>query len=191
MGLFINNKKVQRRLCVEPFANPADALQYAISFEEGLRRHTTVLARGVKVSVDGMGEVDRLLCSGYDGQVFNLHERIDQISGWDKPESKGVFRGKRQTRKSWVWCSCHLANGDKYPETSIWTLQAMDMLKNCHSCFHIERNRSLDKPTFLSRKQLPTESLQQFWRLNWFGSKMRNERYYANVGTRCNHSEYK
>ena len=51
---------------------------------------------------------------------------------------------------------------DKYPGTSIWTLQAMDMLNNCHSCFHIERNRTLDRHNFLSRKQLPTESLQQF-----------------------------
>ena len=52
---------------------------------------------------------------------------------------------------------------DKYTETSIWTLQATDMLNNCHSCFHIERNRTLDRHNFLSRKQLPTESLQQFW----------------------------
>ena len=52
---------------------------------------------------------------------------------------------------------------DKYPEMSIWTLQATDMLNNCYSCFHIERNRTLDRLNFLSRKQLPTESLQQFW----------------------------
>ena len=52
---------------------------------------------------------------------------------------------------------------DKYPETSIWTLQATGMLINCNSCFHIERNRTLDRHNFLSRKQLPTESLQQFW----------------------------
>ena len=52
---------------------------------------------------------------------------------------------------------------DKYPETSIWTLKATDMLNNCHSCFHLERNRTLDRHIFLSRKQLSTESLQQFW----------------------------
>ena len=52
---------------------------------------------------------------------------------------------------------------DKYPETSIWTLQAMDTLNICHSCFRIERNRTLDRHNFLSRKQLPTKSLQQFW----------------------------
>ena len=52
---------------------------------------------------------------------------------------------------------------DKYPETSIWTLQATDMLNNCQSCFHKERNRTLDRHNFLSRKQLPTESLQQIW----------------------------
>ena len=52
---------------------------------------------------------------------------------------------------------------EKYPETSKWTLQAMDMLNNCHNCFHIERNLTLDRHNFLSRKQLPTESLQQIW----------------------------
>ena len=52
---------------------------------------------------------------------------------------------------------------DKDPETSIWTLYATDLLNNCQSCFHIERNRTLYRNNFLSRKYLPTESLQQFW----------------------------
>ena len=53
---------------------------------------------------------------------------------------------------------------DEYAETSIWSLQATQMLENCESCFRIERNRTLDRyHHFLSRKQLPTESFQQFW----------------------------
>ena len=51
---------------------------------------------------------------------------------------------------------------DKYRETSIWTLQATDRLNKCHSCFHIEINRTSDRHNFLSSKQLPTESSQQF-----------------------------
>ena len=52
---------------------------------------------------------------------------------------------------------------DKYPETSIWSLQAIQMLQNCESFFRIQRNRTLDRHHFLSRKQFPTDSLQQFW----------------------------
>ena len=52
---------------------------------------------------------------------------------------------------------------DKYPDSSISPLQAMDMLNNCQSCFHIERNRTLVRHNFLTKKQLPTESWQQFW----------------------------
>ena len=50
----------------------------------------------------------------------------------------------------------------EYLEISKWTLQAKDMLNNCQSCFHIERNRTLDRHNFISRKQWPTESLQHF-----------------------------
>ena len=32
---------------------------------------------------------------------------------------------------------------DEDPEISIWTKQATDMLNNCQSCFHIEKNRRL------------------------------------------------
>ena len=40
--LKMNNKKVQERLCVEPFANPQDALHYAISYEEGMKRQKSM-----------------------------------------------------------------------------------------------------------------------------------------------------
>ena len=61
---------------------------------------------------------------------------------------------------------------DKYPELSVWTLQTGDMLQRCENCFHIARNRTLDRHKFLSRKQQANESLQQFWHaLNGLASK--------------------
>ena len=38
----MNNKKVQEKLCVEPFDDPQDALKYAISYEEGVKRQKTM-----------------------------------------------------------------------------------------------------------------------------------------------------
>ena len=32
------NKQVQEKICIEPKDNPADALQFAIAFENGLKR---------------------------------------------------------------------------------------------------------------------------------------------------------
>ena len=40
--LNMNNKKVQERLCVKPFANPQDALQYAMSYGEGMKRQKSM-----------------------------------------------------------------------------------------------------------------------------------------------------
>ena len=61
---------------------------------------------------------------------------------------------------------------DKYPELSVWTLQTREMLQRCENCFHIARNRTLDRHKFLSRKQQANESLQQFWHaLNGLASK--------------------
>ena len=40
--LNMNNKKVQEKLCVEPFDDPQDALKYAISYEEGVKRQKTM-----------------------------------------------------------------------------------------------------------------------------------------------------
>ena len=37
-NLNTHNKKVQERLCVDLFANPLDALQYAVSYEEEVKR---------------------------------------------------------------------------------------------------------------------------------------------------------
>ena len=35
------NKQVQEKFCTEPKDNPAEALQFAIAFEDGLRRQKT------------------------------------------------------------------------------------------------------------------------------------------------------
>ena len=39
--LNMTNKKVQEKLCTEPKDNPTEALQFAIAFEDGLRRQKT------------------------------------------------------------------------------------------------------------------------------------------------------
>ena len=39
--LNMGNKKVQENLCTEPKNNPAEALQFAIAFEDGLKRQRT------------------------------------------------------------------------------------------------------------------------------------------------------
>ena len=61
---------------------------------------------------------------------------------------------------------------DKYPEVSVWTIRAQEMIDRCANSFHVARNRTLDRHKFLSRKQQPDESLQQFWHsLNGIASR--------------------
>ena len=50
---------------------------------------------------------------------------------------------------------------DKHPDLSVWTLEVRDMIEKCRNCFHVARNRTLDRHKFLSGKQLSNESLQQ------------------------------
>ena len=40
--LNMSNKQVQEKRCTEPKDNPADALQFAIAFEDGLKRQRTM-----------------------------------------------------------------------------------------------------------------------------------------------------
>ena len=52
--LNMNNKKVQEKLSVEPNDNPQDAIQYAISYEEGIKRQKSMgvgVAESSKVAV--------------------------------------------------------------------------------------------------------------------------------------------
>ena len=50
---------------------------------------------------------------------------------------------------------------DKHPDLSVWTLEVRDMIEKCRNCFHVARNRTLDRHKFLSGKQQSNESLQQ------------------------------
>ena len=39
------------------------------------------------------------------------------------------------------------------------------MARNCTECFQVQRNRTLDRHTFFSRKQKPNETLHQFCKI--------------------------
>ena len=54
---------------------------------------------------------------------------------------------------------------DKFPHINILTIQLQDMAQHCTESFQIRRNRTLDRHTFLSRKQKPNETLHQFWNI--------------------------
>ena len=61
---------------------------------------------------------------------------------------------------------------DKFPTTTIATINLTDLLKNCKECFEKPKNETLDRFKFLSRKQKEGESLKQFWNeLNGLASK--------------------
>ena len=52
---------------------------------------------------------------------------------------------------------------DKFPRINILLIELRELMQNCTECFQIQRNRTLDRHTFLSRKQKPAETLNQFW----------------------------
>ena len=52
---------------------------------------------------------------------------------------------------------------DKYPNAKIAEISLEDLLNNCKDTFDTNRNLTLDRFRFLSRKQMQTESLEQFW----------------------------
>ena len=54
---------------------------------------------------------------------------------------------------------------DKFPQINILTIQLQDIAQNCEECFQVRRNRTLDRHTFLPRKQKPNETLHQFWNI--------------------------
>ena len=61
---------------------------------------------------------------------------------------------------------------DKVPKRNILLNQLNMLLQNCNECFQMRRNRTLDRHTFLSRKQKPSETLHQFWNvLNGLAAK--------------------
>ena len=52
---------------------------------------------------------------------------------------------------------------DKYPSAKIAEITLEALLKNCKDTFDTKRNRTLDRFRFLSRKQMASETLEQFW----------------------------
>ena len=52
---------------------------------------------------------------------------------------------------------------DKFPTINILLFELRELMQHCNECFQIRRNRTLDRHVFLSRKQNPSESLNQFW----------------------------
>ena len=52
---------------------------------------------------------------------------------------------------------------DKYPNAKITEISLKDLLNNCKDTFDTKRNLTLNRFRFLSRKQMQTESLEQFW----------------------------
>ena len=52
---------------------------------------------------------------------------------------------------------------DRFPEMVVSAVSLTNLLTNCVAAFAKLRNRTLDRFTFLSRKQKQNETLQQFW----------------------------
>ena len=52
---------------------------------------------------------------------------------------------------------------DKYPHTTLWNLKARELIQLATECYHVKRNRNLDRHKFFSRMQQQGETLQQFW----------------------------
>ena len=51
---------------------------------------------------------------------------------------------------------------DKYPNVKVTEISLKDLLNNCKETFDTKRNLTLDRFRFLSRKQMQTETLEQF-----------------------------
>ena len=52
---------------------------------------------------------------------------------------------------------------DKFPNINILIIELRNIVQHCTECFQTRRNRTLDRHSFLSRKQRPNETLNQFW----------------------------
>ena len=52
---------------------------------------------------------------------------------------------------------------DKYPHTTLWNLKARELIQLATECYHVKRNRTLNRHNFFSRMQQQGETLQQFW----------------------------
>ena len=52
---------------------------------------------------------------------------------------------------------------DQYPTVKIAEITIQTIMDNCKNTFDTKRNRTLDRFRFLSRKQKPSETLEQLW----------------------------
>ena len=85
------------------------------------------------------------------------------------PALTGNQEGNAAARK--VICLQYISLGkngrkmimDKFSQINILLIQLPQFLQYGNECFQTRRNRTMDRHTFLSRKQRPTESLHQFW----------------------------
>ena len=86
--LNMSNKQVQEKLCTEPKDNPLDALQFAIAFEDGLKRQKTHghISQEAKVKEEPVCTVS--------GIRQNNRESVDNHSGW---RSTSVQKKKKPT----------------------------------------------------------------------------------------------
>ena len=61
---------------------------------------------------------------------------------------------------------------ERFSQINILLIQFPQFLQHCNECFQTRRSRTIDRHTFLSRKQKPNESLHQFWNaLNGLAAK--------------------
>ena len=61
---------------------------------------------------------------------------------------------------------------DKLSTINILLIELRELMRYCNECFQIRRNRTSDRHVILSRKQKPSESLNQFWNaLNGLAAK--------------------
>ena len=54
---------------------------------------------------------------------------------------------------------------DEHPHIETFVIELADLMENCRPCFETRKNRTLDRHTFLSRKQKSCVSLHQFWNI--------------------------
>ena len=123
--LNMNNKKVQEKLCVEPFNEPQEALQYAISYEEGIKRQRSMgigVAEGSKppiktepvCAVDKMNNRECFRCgvgsfrtdhikkcpaTNHKCEFCNITGHLEKCCNQKYPERKRQMKQRMQNRR--------------------------------------------------------------------------------------------
>ena len=120
--LNMNNKKVQEKLCVEPFNDPQEALQYAISYEEGIKRQRSMgigVAEGSKATkkTEPVCAVDNRECfrcgagnfttdhikkcpaTNHKYEFCNITGHLEKCCNQKYPERKRQMKQRMQNRR--------------------------------------------------------------------------------------------